>query len=573
LARRFVEQRRVPEATELYRVAQRLDPRNLGVQLALAQLRRQQHEPAGTARTPHEQAREEARRNVIDAAHFLGLAHLYTERGEPFRALECLEIAQAKDSGNPGPWKLAGRLMLARQDFDRAAEMLRRAARLNPFDIVTAELLGQVEYERRQFRPALEAAIDAFLLCGEPGSERGERLRRRIRTLRQALGWENQRVIALFHERQEALRLAFERLEWRRERFREEATLLERSAPPPPPRPPGDGRLELAARIRHHEAWSHFSDEQVFELAHGVHLERHAKGSRILTHGSTGADLYQVEEGEILIERSTPYGVFPLATLRPGDLFGEACFLSRGERTGDALAKGPVTLLRFDAASLDAAVARSAELGVQLYWGLWHAVSRKLRDTNEQLRTFFPVDDRSENFLRLRRRDRSHGGQVAVDAGDKVRLFRESGLSNKELVTLATYSRELRFAAGELLFGEGDEGREMYVVLDGRVLISKFIPGAGEEALAFLERGDFFGEMALIDGEARSADARAHGGPLTVLALDQATIREMLALDPQASLEFLRLLCRLLAKRLREIDEKVVGWRILAGTGHQNALA
>ncbi|NLN09997.1 MAG: hypothetical protein GX178_00110, partial [Acidobacteria bacterium] len=78
LARRFVEQRRVPEATELYRVAQRLDPRNLGVQLALAQLRRQQHEPAGTARTPHEQAREEARRNVIDAAHFLGLAHLYT---------------------------------------------------------------------------------------------------------------------------------------------------------------------------------------------------------------------------------------------------------------------------------------------------------------------------------------------------------------------------------------------------------------------------------------------------------------------------------------------------------------
>ena len=160
-----------------------------------------------------------------------------------------------------------------------------------------------------------------------------------------------------------------------------------------------------------------------------------------------------------------------------------------------------------------------------------------------------------------------------MDAGDKVRLFRESGLSNKELVTLATYSRELRFAAGELLFGEGDEGREMYVVLDGRVLISKFIPGAGEEALAFLERGDFFGEMALIDGEARSADARAHGGPLTVLALDQATIREMLALDPQASLEFLRLLCRLLAKRLREIDEKVVGWRILAGTGHQNALA
>jgi CRP-like cAMP-binding protein len=105
----------------------------------------------------------------------------------------------------------------------------------------------------------------------------------------------------------------------------------------------------------------------------------------------------------------------------------------------------------------------------------------------------------------------------------------------------------------------------MYVVLDGRVRIGKFIPGGGEEALAILERGDFFGELSLIDGQPRSADARAHGGPVTVLALDQPTVHEVLAMDPQASLDFLQLLCRLVAKRLREIDEKVIGWRILAG--------
>ncbi len=113
----------------------------------------------------------------------------------------------------------------------------------------------------------------------------------------------------------------------------------------------------------------------------------------------------------------------------------------------------------------------------------------------------------------------------------------------------------------------------MYVVLEGRVLITKYIPGAGEEALAILERGDFFGEMSLIDGELRSADARAHGGPLTVLAIDQGTIQEMLALDPQASLDFMKLLCRLVAKRLREIDEKVIGWRILSGERNQSASA
>ena len=136
---------------------------------------------------------------------------------------------------------------------------------------------------------------------------------------------------------------------------------------------------------------------------------------------------------------------------------------------------------------------------------------------------------------------------------------------------------ELAFKAGQTIIAEGDPGREMYiveegdegqelyVVLEGKVLISKYIPGAGEEALAVLERGDFFGEMSLIDGEPRSADARAHEGPVTLLALDQQTIQEMLALDPAASLEFVRLLCRLLSKRLREIDEKVVTWRIFAG--------
>ncbi len=222
-----------------------------------------------------------------------------------------------------------------------------------------------------------------------------------------------------------------------------------------------------------------------------------------------------------------------------------------------------------DDAALEELSRSWSEFGVQLYWGLWHSLAGKLRSTNEQLKTFFSADKQPENFLRLRRGgapgEIGDVGAIEVPPDDKVRLFQEQGLSSKELATLATFSKELRFESGAALFSEGDDGHEMYVVLEGKVLISKYIPGAGEEALAFLERGDFFGEMSLIDGEPRSADARAHGGVLTVLALDQATIQEMLVLDPQASLDFLKLLCRLVAKRLREIDEKVIGWRIMSG--------
>ena len=70
-----------------------------------------------------------------------------------------------------------------------------------------------------------------------------------------------------------------------------------------------------------------------------------------------------------------------------------------------------------------------------------------------------------------------------------------------------------------MIFREGEKGNEMYVVLEGRVMISKYIPGAGEEALAFLERGGYFGEMALIDNEPRSADAKAHEGGAVVLVI------------------------------------------------------
>lgn len=569
LARRFAERKLYDEAAELFGVALRLEPRNLGTRLALARIRRLQKAQGRLAasKDPVEAARSEMRRNGIDASHFVGLAWLYAEKGEEFRALECLHIARLKDPLSPANFKLAARIHFRLQDYDSAAELLQRALCYNPFDREAAELLGQIEYERKQFAEALAATIDAFLLLPSVDEERAIRLRRRIRTLKHLLSWQSKQVVALFREREEQLHTAFDRLEWRRERFRSEET-WESLALAALVAPQDDGgRLKIAGRLRKLAAWAHFTDEQVFKLSAAVEEKSYEAGALIFANNSEGVDIYLLEEGEISIQRPTPYGTYPLALLQAGSMFGEVNFLTRGVRTGDALALKSCRLLVFDGAALEELSRGWSEFGVQLYWGLWHSLAGKLRSTNEQLKTFFSADKQPENFLRLRR-GRDAKGDVAgieVPPDDKVRLFQEQGLSSKELTTLATFSKELRFESGAALFSEGDEGHEMYVVLEGKVLISKYIPGAGEEALAILERGDFFGEMSLIDGEPRSADARAHGGPLTVLALDQSTIQEMLVLDPQASLDFLKLLCRLVAKRLREIDEKVIGWRIMSG--------
>jgi len=102
-------------------------------------------------------------------------------------------------------------------------------------------------------------------------------------------------------------------------------------------------------------------------------------------------------------------------------------------------------------------------------------------------------------------------------------------------------------------------------VLEGRVMISKFIPGAGEEALAFIERGGYFGEMALIDNAPRSADAKAHEGGAVVLAIPREVIEGILDIHKISSLRLLSILCNLVATRLRELDDKVITWFILAG--------
>ncbi|HEX3552439.1 MAG TPA: cyclic nucleotide-binding domain-containing protein [Thermoanaerobaculia bacterium] len=577
LARRFSESGRHEEAADLLLLALRLDPKNLSVKLGLAEVRkRHQQLQGGSSRSLRDLLREGYRRNAIDAAHFLGLAHLYADKGENVRAIDCIEVAKAKDLANPANHKLHARLLFRRRDFDGAAEEFSRALRYNPFDRETAESLGRSEYERKQFEAALGATVHAFLLLNDGDEEGVRRLRRRIQTLKQILGWGNRELSRLFRERQEIVHTAFDRLEWHRERFLEQGGLpganLSLTAAPPARREAG-GQIELAARLRRLKPLAHFSDEQIFRLTQAVREEIHDVGNLIFAHRSQGRDLYVLERGEVNLQRTTTYGTFDLGVVDSGELFGEAGFLTAHERNCDALVASASQVLRLEAAVMDNLVETSAEMGVQVYWTLWHSLARKLRATNDQLKTFFSDESLPESFLRLRKQPAGAAASVKVEPSDKIRLFREQGLSRRELMTLATFSKEKRFAAGAYLFQEGDEGSEMYVVLEGRVVISKFIPGAGEEALAVLERGDFFGEMSLIDGEPRSADAKAHGGPLTVLALDQGTVREILAMDPHAALEFLQLLCRLVAGRLREIDEKVIGWRIMSGERNESVSA
>jgi CRP/FNR family transcriptional regulator, cyclic AMP receptor protein len=315
--------------------------------------------------------------------------------------------------------------------------------------------------------------------------------------------------------------------------------------------------------LRQWELLSHFTDVQLDRLSFCVDHRRVEAGSLVLREGEPTADAYLIESGKVRIQRKTPYGLFALATLRAGHLFGETSFVDGNARSGDAVAVGDVALLGLQTPRLAAAMEDDQRFSVALYWAFWKSLSFKLRRTNDQLTRFF-----SESGKPASAQPPAAAGvadDFRVDLASKRKLFQEQKLASLEINFLASLSREKKFAPNQEIFREGETGNEMYVLLEGRVMISKYIPGAGEEALAFLERGDYFGEMALIDNEQRSADAKASDQGAVVLAIPREVLEGILDIHRVSSPRLLRLLCTMAAGRLRELDDKIIGWFILAG--------
>jgi CRP-like cAMP-binding protein len=95
----------------------------------------------------------------------------------------------------------------------------------------------------------------------------------------------------------------------------------------------------------------------------------------------------------------------------------------------------------------------------------------------------------------------------AVEALGRCRLF--GGLGQGSLEAISQNLRTRRFRRGEVLFHEGDPGDALFIVASGAVKVVVPSEEGDEAILATLRRGDFFGELALLDGAPRSASAVA----------------------------------------------------------------
>lgn len=99
---------------------------------------------------------------------------------------------------------------------------------------------------------------------------------------------------------------------------------------------------------------------------------------------------------------------------------------------------------------------------------------------------------------------------------------------------------------GEHLFKEGDEGDKMYIIQQGNIRISKIIEGTDHE-LAVLGKGDFFGEMAIVTNEKRTATATALN-KTDLLAFDKQGFLSLINKNAKIALNIIEKLCRRLQK-------------------------
>jgi CRP/FNR family transcriptional regulator, cyclic AMP receptor protein len=144
--------------------------------------------------------------------------------------------------------------------------------------------------------------------------------------------------------------------------------------------------------------------------------------------------------------------------------------------------------------------------------------------------------------------------EQAVELLSKVNIF--SGLQPTYLRRIAALGLEELHPANALVFAEGTQGDKVYLILSGSIRISRNVPGMGEEALAVLRAGTYFGEMALIDDFPRSADARAHED-CRLFVIRKEDLADLLFVDRDLAYDLLWSFVRTLAGRLRETNDKM----------------
>ncbi len=145
----------------------------------------------------------------------------------------------------------------------------------------------------------------------------------------------------------------------------------------------------------------------------------------------------------------------------------------------------------------------------------------------------------------------SEAEEKTVQLLRSVPLFAE--LDETELSRIASVAVPRSFPEGVRVFHEGDKSDACYVVKSGTFRVTREHPDGRAITLATLETGDIVGELAMLDGEVRSASVETLGGEGELLALPATDMLSLLERNPDITVK----IAAALTRRLRAANERI----------------
>jgi CRP-like cAMP-binding protein len=148
---------------------------------------------------------------------------------------------------------------------------------------------------------------------------------------------------------------------------------------------------------------------------------------------------------------------------------------------------------------------------------------------------------------------RSGGAKVVFDKQAILRAHPLFGrLSSDAISRLASYAHTKSFASGARIFEKGDPGTSLFAVCSGTVRISNQSVGGKETVFNLVPVGGIFGEIALLDGQSRTADAFALTN-CELMVIDRRDFVPLVSQNPEIALKLIEILCQ----RIRRTSEQV----------------
>ena len=141
---------------------------------------------------------------------------------------------------------------------------------------------------------------------------------------------------------------------------------------------------------------------------------------------------------------------------------------------------------------------------------------------------------------------------VAAEMLSKTALFRPLEAEDRRAVVQEM--RELVFDTNQSIFARGDQGKDIFFVMTGRVRLSVLTPEGRELSFAHAEAGHIFGEIAVLDGGTRTADATAVS-KVQALGLSKPSLVRLMQTRPVVNEGVIKFLCN----RVREADQQLEG--------------